>query len=151
MLKYSPIFRRNGAHLVEKKTFEKKNYPLSKFECFEHAKTFLICVKFWPYKLCNQWKIFQIFYDNPNRYVSLVIFQTYKKLVLKSVHSLGWFLWLCFYPRILVRLTSYARPIGPTFILIHLASFVDLVNHARDHINDHEVIFSDKVVELSDF
>jgi hypothetical protein len=24
---------------------ENKDYPLSKFECFEHAKTFLICVK----------------------------------------------------------------------------------------------------------
>jgi hypothetical protein len=30
----------------EKKTFEKnKDYPLLKFESFEHAKTFLICVK----------------------------------------------------------------------------------------------------------
>jgi hypothetical protein len=38
MLKSSLIFRRNGAHLVEKKTFEKiKDYPLSRFECFEHA------------------------------------------------------------------------------------------------------------------
>jgi hypothetical protein len=33
MLKSSPIFKRNGAHLVEKKTFEKnKDYPLSRFE-----------------------------------------------------------------------------------------------------------------------
>ncbi len=36
-------------------------------------------------------------YDNPNYYVSLVIFQTYKNAVLRSVHSLGLF-WLCFYP-----------------------------------------------------
>jgi hypothetical protein len=28
-------------------------------------------------------------YDNPNYYVSFVIFQTYKNAVLKSVHSLG--------------------------------------------------------------
>ncbi len=37
------------------------------------------------------------FYDNPNYYASLVIFQTYKNVVLKSVHSLGWLLWLWFY------------------------------------------------------
>jgi hypothetical protein len=54
MLKSSPIFRTNGVHLVEKK----KDYALLRFECFEHAKTFLICVKFWTYKLCNQWKLF---------------------------------------------------------------------------------------------
>jgi hypothetical protein len=30
--------------------------------------------------------------DNPNYYSSLVIFQTYKNAVLRSVHSLGWFL-----------------------------------------------------------
>jgi hypothetical protein len=29
-------------------------------------------------------------YDNPKYYVSLVIFQTYKNVVLKNVHSLGW-------------------------------------------------------------
>jgi hypothetical protein len=27
-----------------------------------------------------------------------VIFQTYKNAILKSDHSLGWFLWLWFYP-----------------------------------------------------
>jgi hypothetical protein len=32
------------------------------------------------------------FYDNPNYYASLVIFQINKKLILRSVHSLGWFL-----------------------------------------------------------
>jgi hypothetical protein len=47
MLKSSLIFKRNGVHLVEKKTFEKnKNFPLLRFECFEHAKIFLIYVKF---------------------------------------------------------------------------------------------------------
>jgi hypothetical protein len=43
-------------------------------------------------------KYFKNIYDNLNYYVSLVIFQTYKNVVLKSVHSLGWLLWLCFYP-----------------------------------------------------
>jgi len=46
MLKSSPIFKKNGVHLVEKKTFEKKKEcPFSRFECFEHAKTLLICAK----------------------------------------------------------------------------------------------------------
>ncbi len=38
------------------------------------------------------------FYGNSNYHVSLVIFQTYKNVVLRSVHSLRWLLWLCFYP-----------------------------------------------------
>jgi hypothetical protein len=33
-------------------------------------------------------------YENPNDYVFLVIFQTYKNAILKSVHSLGWLLQL---------------------------------------------------------
>jgi hypothetical protein len=46
MLKSFPIFKKNGAHLVEKKMFEKnKGYPLLRFECFEHAKKVIICVK----------------------------------------------------------------------------------------------------------
>jgi hypothetical protein len=32
------------------------------------------------------------FYDNPNYYASLVIFQTYKIIVSRNVHSLGWLL-----------------------------------------------------------
>jgi hypothetical protein len=40
------------------------------------------------------------FYDNPNYYVSPVIFQTYKNAILRNVHSLGWLLQLCFYPTI---------------------------------------------------
>ncbi len=61
MLKSSPIFKRNGAHLVKKKTFEKnKDCPLLRFECFEHAKTFFICVKLWTCKIFNQWEIIPI-------------------------------------------------------------------------------------------
>jgi hypothetical protein len=44
MLKFSVIFKRNGAHLVLKKDIWKK-----KNCCFEHAKIFLIY---------NEWKIF---------------------------------------------------------------------------------------------
>ncbi len=39
-------------------------------------------------------------YDNLNYYVSVVTFQTYKNVVLRSDHSLGWLLWLWFYPTI---------------------------------------------------
>jgi hypothetical protein len=46
-------------------------------------------------------KYFKNIYDNPNYYVFFVIFQTYKNEVLKRVHSLGWLLWLCFYPKAL--------------------------------------------------
>jgi len=42
-------------------------------------------------------KYFKSIYRNPNYYASLVIFQVYKNVILKSVHSLGWLLWLCFY------------------------------------------------------
>jgi hypothetical protein len=47
MLKSSSNFKRNGAHLVKEKGCLKKNKdcPLLRFECFEHAKTFFICVK----------------------------------------------------------------------------------------------------------
>jgi hypothetical protein len=44
MLKSSPIFKRNGAHLVKKKMFEKnKDYPLLRFKCFEHAIKKKLC------------------------------------------------------------------------------------------------------------
>ncbi len=45
----------------------------------------------------NEKKIKNI-YDNSNHCASLVIFQTCKNENLKSVHSLRWLLWLCFYP-----------------------------------------------------
>jgi hypothetical protein len=31
-------------------------------------------------------------YENPNYYVSLVIFQTYKNAIIRNVNSLGWLL-----------------------------------------------------------
>jgi hypothetical protein len=37
-------------------------------------------------------KYSQKLYDNPNYDVSLVNFQTYKNVVLRSVHSFGWLL-----------------------------------------------------------
>jgi hypothetical protein len=71
--------------------FEKnKDCPLSRFECFEHAKTFFICVNFEHVNFAINGKYCKTNYDNPNFYVSFVIFQTYKNVVLKNVHSFGW-------------------------------------------------------------
>jgi hypothetical protein len=67
MLNSSLIFKKNGILLVEKKTFEKnKDCPFWRFECFEHAKIFLICVKLWTCKPCNKWKMSQKNHDNPD-------------------------------------------------------------------------------------
>ncbi len=51
-------------------------------------------------------KYSKFFYYNSYYYAYFVIFQTYKKVVLKSVHLFGWFLWLCFYPYVIL-LISY--------------------------------------------
>jgi hypothetical protein len=73
--------------------FEKnKDCPFLRFECFEHAKTFFICVKLEHVNVAINGKCSQNHYDNPNYYVSFMIFQTYKNVILKSVHSLGWLL-----------------------------------------------------------
>jgi hypothetical protein len=53
------------------------------------------------------------FYDNPDYYASkVVIFQTYKNVVLRNVHSLWWF--LRFYPNIIfqnLQLSIFTKPI----------------------------------------
>jgi hypothetical protein len=47
MLKSSSIFKKNGALLVEKKTFDKnKDCPFLKFRCFEHARKNLFVSNF---------------------------------------------------------------------------------------------------------
>ncbi len=67
-------------------------------------------------------QISQKHYDNPNYYVSLVIFQTYKNIVLRNVHSLGWFLWPWFYllvmqlvPKVITKL-PYKKLQYPTYV-----------------------------------
>jgi hypothetical protein len=61
--------------------FEKnKDSSFLKIECFEHVN-FAINGK------CSKKNN-----DNSNYYVSLMIFQTYKYVVLRSVHSLEWLL-----------------------------------------------------------
>jgi len=73
--------------------FEKnKNYPLSRFECFEHVKKKLFVSRFEHVNFAINGKYSKIHYDSPNYYASLVIFQTYKNVVFKSVHSFGWLL-----------------------------------------------------------
>jgi len=46
-------------------------------------------------------------YDNPNYYASLVIFQKSKNIVLRSVHSPMWLLWLCFYPNTIIYINIH--------------------------------------------
>jgi hypothetical protein len=72
--------------------FEKnKDYPLSRFERFEHAIIFLICVKFEHVSFAINGK-YSKKYDNPNYYDSFVIFEIYKNVILRSVHSFKWLL-----------------------------------------------------------
>jgi len=48
MLKSSPSFKKNGAHLVEN-----KDYTLWGLSALHMQKYFFICVKLWVCKLCN--------------------------------------------------------------------------------------------------
>jgi len=50
-------------------------------------KDFLFMLNFEHVNFAINGKYSQIFFGNPNYYVSLVIFQTYKIATLKSVHS----------------------------------------------------------------
>jgi hypothetical protein len=83
MLNCFPILKRNGAHLVGKKTFEKnKDCPFSKFECFEHVKKKLSFVSSFEHiNFAINEKHSKNIYDNPNYYVSFFIFQTCKNVV----------------------------------------------------------------------
>jgi hypothetical protein len=99
MLKSSPIFRRNVAHLVFKKdVLKKRTVHFQGLSALNVQKHFWFVLSFEHVNFTIDGKYYKKFYDNPNYYASLVIFQTYKNVVLRSVHSLGWLLWLCFYP-----------------------------------------------------
>ncbi len=52
-------FQKEWCTSSRKKDVWKKNkdYSLLRFECFEHARIFFICVKFWTCKSCNEWKV----------------------------------------------------------------------------------------------
>jgi hypothetical protein len=58
-------------------------------------KHFLFVSSFEHVNFAINKKYSNFFYDNPNYYY---IFQTYKNVVLRSVHSLGWPLGMQFYP-----------------------------------------------------
>ncbi len=72
------IFKRNGAHLVEKKEIWKKHldYPFLRFECFEYAETFFDLCQNLNVKFEINGKYSKKNYDNLNYYASLVIFHT---------------------------------------------------------------------------
>jgi hypothetical protein len=75
MLKSSPSFRRNDVDMVKKTNVWKKKYSFAKFECFEHIqKHFWFALNFKNVNLAINEKYSQKLYDNPNYYVSLVIF-----------------------------------------------------------------------------
>jgi hypothetical protein len=55
-------------------------------------KHFLFVSNFEHVNFAINGKFSKNIYDNSNYYASFMIFQTYKNVVLKSFHSLGWFL-----------------------------------------------------------
>jgi hypothetical protein len=86
-------FQKEWCTFGRKKMFEKsRDYPLLRFVCFEHVNFFLFVSSCEHIKFSINGKYSKKLYDNPNSYASLVIFQTYKNAILKSDHSLGWFL-----------------------------------------------------------
>jgi hypothetical protein len=84
MFKSFSIFR-SGAHLVEKKTFEEKKRIVHSQDstALNMQKHFLFVSSFKHVNFAINGKYFK------NCCASLVIFQTYKHVVLRSVHSLG--------------------------------------------------------------
>jgi len=70
--------------------FEKlKECPRLRFESQEHGKTFFCVSSFEHINFVINEKYSKKIYDNPNYYASLMIFQTYKNVFLRNVHSLG--------------------------------------------------------------
>jgi hypothetical protein len=61
-------FQKNFAHLVKKGCLKKK-CPFSRFECFEHAKTYLIVSSFENVNFAINEKYSKKHYDTPNYYV----------------------------------------------------------------------------------
>jgi hypothetical protein len=95
MLKSSLIFRRNRAHLFKKKTFEKTNIVhFQGLSVLNMQKHFLFVSKFEHGNFEINRKYSKKDYDNPNYYVSLVIFQAcgFKECPLTWVAPLTTFL-----------------------------------------------------------
>ncbi len=82
MLKSSPIFKRNGAHLVEKKDVWKKRTIHSQgLSALNMQKHFWFVSSFEHVNFAINGKYSKEIYDNTNYYASLVIFQTYKNAI----------------------------------------------------------------------
>jgi hypothetical protein len=82
---------------IKKRTFEKnKDCLLLRFECFEYAKTFFICVKLWACKLCNLWNIL-IFFWQFKTLCFIFYLSNIQKCSFKEC-PLTWVVHLCFYP-----------------------------------------------------
>jgi hypothetical protein len=99
MLKSSSIFKRTNAHFVKKKDVWKKQ-KLSTFEVWvvwRQKKHFWFVSSFEHVNFAINENIPKKT-NNLNYYIPLVIFQTYKNIILRNVHSLGWLLLLWFYP-----------------------------------------------------
>jgi hypothetical protein len=60
-----------------------------RFENFENVKHFLFVSSFEHVYFTINEKYFKKNYDNPKYYASLMIFQTYKNVLKRSVHSFG--------------------------------------------------------------
>jgi hypothetical protein len=73
--------------LVEKKTFEKtRKVHFGGLGALNMQKHFWLVSKCEHVIFAINGKYYKNIYDNPNYYVSLVIFQTYKNVVLRNVH-----------------------------------------------------------------
>jgi len=94
MLKSFSIFKRNGAQFGRKKGCLKKIKIVhyQDLRALNMQKYFLLVSCFEHVNFTINRKNSKRPYDNPNYCASLMIFQTYKNVVLKSVHSLGWIL-----------------------------------------------------------
>jgi hypothetical protein len=79
--------------------FETKGLSNLKVDCFEHANKIWFVSSFEDVNFTINGKYSKKIYDNLNYYASLVIFQTYQNAIVRSVQSLGWLLWWCFYPK----------------------------------------------------
>jgi hypothetical protein len=89
-------FQEEWCTFGRKKKVKKKRVVHSQgLSAFNMPKHFLFVLIFEHRNFAINGKYSKFFYDNPNYYVSTfpnVIFQTYKNVVLKSIHSLGWLL-----------------------------------------------------------
>jgi hypothetical protein len=94
MLKSFSIFKRNGAQFGRKKGCLKKirivHYQDLRALNMQKYSLFVSCFEHVNFTIDKKYS--KKHYDNPNYCASLMIFQTYKIVDLKSVHSLGWIL-----------------------------------------------------------